>query len=1569
MSTKKKGGKGKQIVRCVDIKFEKKPKKDRKGANLILTFETASGEWEQQKVFEDVWKFVEATGKAHKKVLGKHLVNASRFKEDYLNKGKHDNAFKMIKDIINHCGRSKKILSTDSKITSFLGAKRDNLSDIKEAKEVGSGSGSGSATTSKPSTTFISDLGGGGGDSHDPKQSEQDADHEHEHEQSTQSPAANQQEEQPLVVRDDMAAKEDVNRLQQEIESLKRGHLAEISALKQENHNLKINNTTLRETNEAAQEARAELEEKVMKYEQELGRDVIGDDVADIFADEFKKVEDPAEKYYQQTKEQKKRINELEEQVRVLSHENGDLKTKLERAKYVADHLATEVTELKNPKYEQLEQDYKEVEAELDEVTAIKERMEQELKQTAKVLDSLELENAKMRPFYEEQPKLVASMEQLRSEMSAVTEKMNKLQQERDDFEDKWLEEKKRDVVPADKLKSTIKSYKEQIQNMQNERAKAEQEKAEAIQEKEKIKLEMADIKMKVGELEADNQKLEKGGGRNINLQLQLDLQNDFSLFKRDEFEYPQNISREELILWCEHFKVLIREINEELCSEINALSTRNQVLETYIEANNLPFPEDRENLNDLLSEHAERSVNDLPHPLPSMSFIDDLDALNPTKQQLKDYIDLMFNEWRRDENDANQMLLKLHQDQQLLDELNAASSETAAEQTEQEAAGTAKEEGGAADSDQVTRLKQQLESAYLKQEEKDLEHSKKMNELNESLEQLQKQLRLEQQKNKKPKDPSDVHGSLQTEDSNLSDDMSSHSERDDEEDGSGSEQLQQEQGEIQGSSNNAGGDSVENQQLVNRLHDTEQYVKDLQDEMKQLEFETNQQKQALEREYKYQIELINIDLQESRNQCDDLQRQIGSDDLNQLASEFRTELWEARNDNNQLKKKHIEEIRQLERDRDELLREINLLRIKADRMDQDTDEAVAKKQVELDKKDKELQHFIQVASNLSHIRDQMDAMQADRDELEKSYQDLKQHSEIEKNQLHQEMQQIDTERRKLMLRLQTAEQDIKSLKQASGIDSDAIITKTELVKIKEEMDDLRVKRAEAVRSKIRLLQTSSLEIERMRDEIKLMTGNRKPSKRDFVPGRYDSHRLSMRSVSSMGTTIPLDDAATHQLLLQRQQQEEQQSTSYVGSAWTYTLGMLSSIGSVFTTSNSAVPADDRMLPSAQSMEPMPMRTRYNYHNGGDYDEDEYVIRTDSRRSSISNDANPNVYGYPDNGHSRALSQRAYHQKKHSRHMSRSRMEQQQQQRQMQMQMQMQSRRQPSMAGSYAENEIHHNRGLSAAAVRAKRNKHPHPHAHPHAHHQPSLNNIHERHASKHRTISNMSAQSIHGIHHRGKQPSKQEILLESTDNENMRDAMAQIFDAFEQAEDNVTRQSQDISGIISNNLDMFSLDDMVMSDSHMHQTAAAAQSAGTSSLTHSHSQNQAAAAKARAASKSNHHKRQSSTYHSDYMRKPLSIAEEDTVNHGMNMNIDMNMHGSVDDDDDDVDVAGADIINTYSSYDSMHVDDFWNSNMNQDTEMDDVGDNADPQMYSDDDRLAMAAIDDFSGNVALQSL
>ena len=54
--------------------------------------------------------------------------------------------------------------------------------------------------------------------------------------------------------------------------------------------------------------------------------------------------------------------------------------------------------------------------------------------------------------------------------------------------------------------------------------SKKESEKNEAVEELESMKQSVAEMKIKIGKLEADNEKLEKGGGRDIDLGIELDL-------------------------------------------------------------------------------------------------------------------------------------------------------------------------------------------------------------------------------------------------------------------------------------------------------------------------------------------------------------------------------------------------------------------------------------------------------------------------------------------------------------------------------------------------------------------------------------------------------------------------------------------------------------------------------------------------------------------------------------------------------------------------------------------------------------------------------------------------------------------------------------------------------------------------------------------------------------------------------------------------------------------------------------------------------------------------------------
>eukprot|EP01084_Bolivina_argentea_P138586 243941_1 len=260
-------------------------------------------------------------------------------------------------------------------------------------------------------------------------------------------------------------------------------------------------------------------------------------------------------------------------------------------------------------------------------------------------------------------------MEKQRKQVEGLIEKINIITEEKDEFEDKYLKLKKKDKdnISKDDHQKAVKRYKEEIKELNDKYSTIENEKKEKMIEMDKIKFEMGEIKMKLGSLLADNDRLARGGGRDINLEIQMDMEldNNFSIFKRDEFEYPENLSRQQLILWCEHFKLLIKEMNSELCFEINNLSQRNETLENYIELKGLPFPEDIIITND-------KNTNDLPHPLPYMNFMNDLEAYNPSKKQLQNYIDLIFNEWRSDEIDSKNMIIQSINNNKLLNELDS---------------------------------------------------------------------------------------------------------------------------------------------------------------------------------------------------------------------------------------------------------------------------------------------------------------------------------------------------------------------------------------------------------------------------------------------------------------------------------------------------------------------------------------------------------------------------------------------------------------------------------------------------------------------------------------------------------------------------------------------------------------------------------------------------------------------------------------------------------------------------------------------------------------------------------
>merc|ERR1711931_14584 len=93
-----------------------------------------------------------------------------------------------------------------------------------------------------------------------------------------------------------------------------------------------------------------------------------------------------------------------------------------------------------------------------------------------------------------------------------------------------------------------------------------------------------------------------------------------------------------------------------------------------------------------------------------------------------------------------------------------------------------------------------------------------------------------------------------------------------------------------------------------------------------------------------------------------------------------------------------------------------------------------------------------------------------------------------------------------------------------------------------------------------------------------------------------------MRSESSLGSAVPLHFATRQEIL-------HDGKDSYLASAWTYTLGMLSSIGSVFHSANDG------------GMDQMNRRNPNGMYRYNEYDMEPYDIETDydeSRQSSVS---------------------------------------------------------------------------------------------------------------------------------------------------------------------------------------------------------------------------------------------------------------------------------------------------------------------------------------------------------------
>lgn len=88
--------------------------------------------------------------------------------------------------------------------------------------------------------------------------------------------------------------------------------------------------------------------------------------------------------------------------------------------------------------------------------------------------------------------------------------------QERDAFEDKYktIEKKLADSVPKDQYKSAQERHKEDMKKLQATNSTLEHEKGEAVKEMEKFKEQSVKNKIEIGQLKAENERLEKGGGR-----------------------------------------------------------------------------------------------------------------------------------------------------------------------------------------------------------------------------------------------------------------------------------------------------------------------------------------------------------------------------------------------------------------------------------------------------------------------------------------------------------------------------------------------------------------------------------------------------------------------------------------------------------------------------------------------------------------------------------------------------------------------------------------------------------------------------------------------------------------------------------------------------------------------------------------------------------------------------------------------------------------------------------------------------------------------------------------------
>ena len=422
------------------------------------------------------------------------------------------------------------------------------------------------------------------------------------------------------------------------------------------------------------------------------------------------------------------------------------------------------------------------------------------------------------------------------------------------------------------------------------------------------------------------------------------------------------------------------------------------------------------------------------------------------------------------------------------------------------------------------------------------------------------------------------------------------------------------------GMGNNAS-DKIE--EMQNKINELTEYSHKLEDDVKQMIFDYDLKLTALQREHSHDIEGFELQLSAANEKVVDAAT-LQDNDFATNFNDRLQECWEIRDGETTLKLKHIEEIRELERNRDELLRECYSLRIRNERLEQNVDERVKKLEEEKDKLLRENEHFGAIASSVSNIKEEMDRINATREALEQQIQD-EEDKKASNNQIEANEQKRRLEVQKHQSRATTAEADLKNIiVQMHGFDGGfdgtvneelkgMIVTRAEAERMREDILVKQKQLAEAIKSKIKLVQTSSYEIDRLRDELRLFSNDpgaqRKLRKYDFVENGYNEsfdkrnrlryrrglRRLQHGSFGLAGATVdeydrrqlrdglrggPMNDddrsdtqshfslfsevpAGTYQDLLNGTY--EQEPTTVLGRAYKYTFGVLGTIGSGIT--------------------------------------------------------------------------------------------------------------------------------------------------------------------------------------------------------------------------------------------------------------------------------------------------------------------------------------------------------------------------------------------------------------------